>query len=429
MPTTLKLRQQLRELEDIDNYEIKVRTDNDFIYLPATLILSDSLLPSYIMGLEEDPQTQLIDRRSIDDDFQLTQLITDAEFFQNDTDINQIYRSLVLLPVRAYPKSMFTDRSGIFLPGSEVTIPTDTYTDKTYDQILDETAQSYADLNPVVMWSGGVDSTAILAALVKNNIKFSVAFDRNSQEESPNLYNYIIENFDCLPLNNYNLGGTGPFQMIKQPVDNRIVVTGDCNDQIFPILQHHVALGKMFFKYHVERVGTENIDDFYRQPLNNDIKYMHSRDYFVANHSRIHQCDTAQSQSLYDTVLAPKLSQFPIATEYAYQTISYFRFIFKYQMHLDNLDNMTKRNTLNNRFQAFYNTDDFQRWSITNFENTFETESTTYLTMKTRLKQYSYDVFKIDEILDQHKRGSSPAPHHLNLPDSVVNSINTTGDN
>jgi hypothetical protein len=185
----------------------------------------------------------------------------------------------------------------------------------------------------------------------------------------------------------------------------------------------------MFFKYHVERVGTENIDEFYKQPLSNDIKYISSRDYFVQNHSRIHQCDASQSQTLYDTVLAPKLSQFPIATEYAYQTISYFRFIFKYQMHLDNLDNMTKRNTLNNSFQAFYNTDDFQRWSITNFENTFETESTTYLTMKTRLKQYSYNVFKIDEILNQHKRGSSPALSHLSIPDSIINSINNTDNN
>ena len=99
------------------------------------------------------------------------------------------------------------------------------------------------------------------------------------------------------------------------------------------------------------------------------------------------------------------------------------------QMHLDNLDNMTRRNTLNNTFQAFYNTADFQRWSITNFENTYETESTTYLTMKTRLKQYSYNVFKIDEILQQHKRGSGLVLPHLSIPDSVINSIINTDNN
>jgi hypothetical protein len=422
------LQQQIQALDQLDQYELKIRLDHEYMYVPAAQLLSNTEQATWLRSLDH-AQTQLIDRRSIDDSWQLSRLAIDAELAQDDTALNQIYRSLVLLPVRAYPKPQFTDRSGIFLPGSEVTIPMDTHTDKTYDQILDQTALAYADLNPVVMWSGGVDSTAILAALVKNNIQFSVAFDTNSQAEAPNMYQHVLANFDCLPLNNYNLGKPGPFQMIKQPVTDRIIVTGDCNDQIFPILAHHVALGKMFFKYHVERVGTDNIDDFYQQPLSNDIKYMSAYDYFVANHSRIHQCDPAQSQSLYDTELAPKLSQFPIATEYAYQLISGFRFIFKYQMHLDNLDNMTKRNTLNNRFQAFYHTDDFQRWFITNFENTFATESTTYLTMKTRLKQYSYDVFKMDEILDQHKRASSPLPDHLNLPDSISNSIMTIGDN
>ena len=424
------LRRQIQTLDNPNNFEIKLRMGDRWIYIPAsTLFYSyNSLDPSYLLALD-NPGTQIVDRRSIDDDFRLSRLITDAEFFQNDTDIQQIYRSLVLLPVREYPKDTLTDRSGIFLPGSEITIPADTHTDKTYDQILDETAQSYADLNPVVMWSGGVDSTAILAALFKNNISFSVAFDSNSREESPALFDYIQENFDYLPLNNYNLGDYGPFQMIKQPVRDRTVVTGDCNDQIFPILQHHVALGKMFFKHHVERVGTDNIDNFYRQPVEDSIKYMSSREYFILNHSRIHQCNTEQSQELYDSVLAPKLSQFPISTEYAYQLISYFRFIFKYQMHLDNLDNMTRRNTLNNTFQAFYNTADFQRWSITNFENTYETESTTYLTMKTRLKQYSYNVFKIDEILQQHKRGSGLVLPHLSIPDSVINSIINTDNN
>lgn len=426
MPSILDLKQQLQELGDLEHYEIKIGTGSDFVYLPAALLLSDSLPPEYIAALEETSQSPLVDRRSIDDDFQLTRLIRDAAFAENDSDINQLYRSLVYLPARAWPAATFTDRSGIFLPGSDITIPVDTHTDKSYAQILDETAQSYADLNPVVMWSGGVDSTAILAALVKNNIDFTVALDRNSQAESPELYDYVLANFDCLPLNNHSFGLLDVFHMIKQPVSHRTVITGDCNDQIFPIPQHHLVQGKMFFKHHVERVGTDNINDFYRQPVGDHIKYMNSRDYFSENHSKIHGCSLAHSQQFFDTVLAPKLPLMPWATEYAYQLVSGFRFIFKYQMHLEKLINMTLTNTLNNTFKAFYNTADFQRWSITNFEHNYETESTSYLTMKTGVKQYSYDVFKINEILQQHKRGSSPIPQHLNLPDSIINSIDNT---
>ena len=188
-----------------------------------------------------------------------------------------------------------------------------------------------------------------------------------------------------------------------------MLVTGDCNDQIFPILQHHLAIGKKTFKLHALDVGTEAINDFYKLPVENSIKYMPARDYFVLNHSRIHDCDVSESGALYDSVIEPKLSQFPISTQYAYQLVSYFRFIFKYQMHLDKQDLWNTTNGLNNTFKAFYNTDDFQRWSITNFESNYETLCATYLTQKYTVKQYSYDVFGIDEILQQHKRASGPA--------------------
>jgi len=346
-------------------------------------------------------------------------LALDAECIQNDSEFNQIYRSLILLPVRRYPADNFTDRSGIFLSGSPITIPSDTYTAKTYAEIMDETAGSYANLNPVVMWSGGIDSTAILAALVKNNIKFSVAFDANSQREFPEMYDHVRQNFDCLPLNNYLINDAMPshFDFLKQPVSNRTVITGDCNDQLFPVLQHNFSLGKRFFKCHQGSVGDSRIDDFYKSPVNDSDKYLSAEDYFVSNHSRIHQCDTAVSQALYNSAVAPKLSQFPMTVEYAYQLAGYFRFIFKYQMHLDNLVRMNK-NTLGNNFQAFYNTEDFQRWAMTNFETLYQTECATYTTMKTTVKQYSYSVFNIPEILSQHKRGSE-LDRSLTLPDNL----------
>ncbi len=405
------LKQQASIVENIDYYRIRVRFDYHWSYLPVSKLLSDSFSERELSAIE-NPQTKLVDIRDIDDDEQVSQLNLNAEYFENDTELNQIYRTLVMLPVN----TELTDRSGIFLSNATVTIPQNTYTTKTYSTIMDETAQSYADFNPVVMWSGGIDSTAILAAFVKNNINFSVGLDSNTQTESPVMYDYVQANFNCLNLNNYDIGWAKAFSHRKEKnLTNKILVTGDCNDQIFPILQHHLAIGKKFFKFHVLRVGTDAINSFYKLPVEDSIKYMPARDYFVANHSRIHGCETSQSGALYDSVIAPKLSQFPISTEYAYQLVSYFRFIFKYQMHLDKLNRWNTTNGLNNTFKAFYNTDDFQRWSITNFENNYETQSTTYLTMKSTVKQYSYDVFGIDEILQQHKRASGPAI--MSVPD------------
>ena len=83
-------------------------------------------------------------------------------------------------------------------------------------------------------------------------------------------------------------------------------------------------------------------------------------------------------------------------------------------MHLDGLNDWNTTNNFNNTFKAFYHTDDFQRWSITNFEDNYKTQSTTYLTMKSTVKQYSYDVFGINEVLEQHKRASGFA--RMSLP-------------
>ena len=398
------LKHQVSVLDAPENYRIKVRM-NGYWSWPSVSILSDSRINEYSEYLE-NLQTKLID--DIDDDQQLTYLIEEANNFENDTKLNQVYRSLIMLGVQGYGQTELTDRSGIFLSESNITIPQDTHTAKNYNTILDETAQSYANLNPVVMWSGGVDSTAILAAFVKNNIQFSVALDSNTQAESPIMYEYVLANFNCFSLAAYTFNESESIMKIfdREKISNRTIVTGDCNDQIFPILQHHLAIGKKFFKYHVQNVGTDGINDFYKVPVNDNIKYMLARDYFSLNHSRIHQCDISHSESLYDSFIVPKLNQFPISIEYAYQLVSCFRFIFKYQMHLNKLNTWNSKNNLNNTFKAFYNTDDFQRWSITNFENNYETESTTYLTMKTNIKQYSYDVFKIDEVLQQHKRAS-----------------------
>ena len=415
MNTTLEnLSHQLSLLDDINNYKVKFCVNNQWTRLPASRLLSNSEWTKQLSSPNE-LLIQIVDVRDIDDEEQLCDLSAEAESIDNDTDLNQIFRSLVMLSCRGPLTPKLIDRSGIFLTGSTITIPQNTHTAKTYSTIMDETALSYANLNPVVMWSGGVDSTAILAAFVKNNISFSVALDSNTQSESPIMYDYVRANFDCLPLNNYDIGYSIFHSMLKQPVTDRTIVTGDCNDQIFPILQHHLAIGKKFFKFHVGDVGTDAINDFYKLPVEDSIKYMPSRDYFVLNHSRIHGCAVAESGALYDSVIAPKLSQFPISTEYAYQLVSYFRFIFKYQMHLNKLHRLNTTNTLNNTFKAFYHTDDFQRWSITNFEDNYETKSTTYLTMKSMVKQYSYDVFEINEVLEQHKRASYPAA--TSMPD------------
>lgn len=168
-----------------------------------------------------------------------------------------------------------TDRSGLFIPTNKITLPTDTITNKSYQQIMDETALTYNKLAPIVIWDNDIDSTAIIAAFIKNNIEFSVATTNSSKDKNRDLYNWVIKHCRNTQLCN-----------------DKLMVSGEVNDLLFA--------------------------------KSMDINAT-ARDTFMHKHSAYFCIDNVVSANLYDEYI---LNKIPFDIEYYYQLSWYMDFIF-----------------------------------------------------------------------------------------------------
>ena len=104
-------------------------------------------------------------------------------------------------------------------------------TSKSLSDIIDETATRIICENDkiVAMWSGGVDSTCLTSAFIKNGVNksnFAVLCSQNSIKESPFFYEWLLKNqVQIIVTNN-----------VKETAGNiecSILVTGCCADQLF----------------------------------------------------------------------------------------------------------------------------------------------------------------------------------------------------
>lgn len=109
--------------------------------------------------------------------------------------------------------------------------------EKTFEEIVDERAielmekAKASNKKLAVMYSGGIDSTVILCALLKNcseqDIKNNVVvlLSDHSIQENPNFYNnYVIKKFDCVSSFRF------PYYLGNDAV---IMVSGENADQLF----------------------------------------------------------------------------------------------------------------------------------------------------------------------------------------------------
>jgi hypothetical protein len=86
----------------------------------------------------------------------------------------------------------------------------------------------YLPENIYVMWSGGIDSTTLLVAILKNwpiqeLSRVTVLCDNNSIKENRNFFKTVVENFKILPSTSH----------VEKYCKLGYVVTGELGDQIF----------------------------------------------------------------------------------------------------------------------------------------------------------------------------------------------------
>jgi len=328
--------------------------------------------------------------------------IIDVRSF-DDPDTDKFYEAgfviFGVLPNDAYKRLPIDRSGGIFFPSDvpdDLLLPADTHTDLTYNQIVDETALSYAGQSPIVAWSGGIDSTIIVAAFIKNNIDFKVTVGKSSLKENPELHEYLVANYKTIELPDDN-----DFSNIADT--SSVIVTGEPNGHLFPRIRDNLLpTGKTL---HEILTSAENVNPLdYADILLADVpeKYIYNnvREMFIENHQRNYIGTEAEASALYDEYLKPKIDKFPFECRHYYQLHFFFKLIFGYQM---SLDGFIKGAQCKNPVRGFFHTPDFQRWAITNMDVNFETYSINYQTEKMISKQYIYDVVKMPSQLQLYK--------------------------
>ena len=286
----------------------------------------------------------------------------------------------------------YYDRSGIFVPG-ESTIPLNTYTNKTFEQIVDERAVDFILNWPTVLWSGGIDSTTILAAFIKNKLDFEVTVDGIQAEQD--LIDFVNNN--CVVAN-----------VESQLMIDRFFVTGSPCDQLYPSIQHSFDTSKLRFKQVVKDI-TDTIPDYFKSEVPDSIKFISSKDWFIEKYIDTVENNTQEANRLFDKYITSNLSKFPVAMGFAYQMKWFVKFVIKYQLNINATINKRVKNR--NIYSNFYDTEDFQRWAITNLDYNYNNYSNNYLTYKMPNKQYSYDVIKLDSVLTSTKLASDWGPN------------------
>jgi len=293
------------------------------------------------------------------------------------------------------------DRFGVFLdnPNKSLSL-SDLQTTKTFSEITDETALTYANKNVAVAWSGGIDSSLIVAALYKNKIDFKVTvMHEQCEAENPDMYEWVIKNCNIIELNEETR-----FNDLYDHVENGgSLVSGDPADQLFPSIRYNLMPGVQTQK----NIYLENYS--YSEEDLKLLTQSYPDEYFYNNiKERIEfNCKMIETRFNLPSNFADDVIQFIIqrllinnlAIQHFYQLKWLVKFIFKYNKNLQRLSMLVKRSfmkydreDINFVQYDFFDTLDYQAWAWTNLNNNFSTQSLTAYTYKLDAKQYIVDV-------------------------------------
>lgn len=200
-------------------------------------------------------------------------------------------------------------------------------TDLELSSIINNRAKDLSKYkNLILFWSGGIDSTLVLYALVNNNIDFEIMISEKSKEEYELVYNQIINGHfsnikEIFYLENYT----------HDIVKDKVIVTGELGDQIMGSMKYlDYTITELKESYH-EHIPIEII-----------------------------KCYDKTCQ------LVLKNKEATLA-EYLWV----LNFIFKYVEVITRFPNVLNKLDLdlyNVKLAHFFNTKDFQAWSIQHYK-------------------------------------------------------------
>lgn len=254
-------------------------------------------------------------------------------------------------------------------------------TEKSIAEIINARAQeliaSYDTLT--AMWSGGVDSTCLVAALVYNGVplnRFSVLCTEKSLYYARFFYDWLISKGLTVII-------CDDLTQAISSIDTDCIVNGQCADQMF----FHMIHRKDNSLYNLEwRHALDLAFTYAKMPLSEvSLEYL------------------CEHWNHYAKAFDLKLTQF---CEFAWLfnfgvRWSYIRNAMRYEfIGSKNADKLT----------SFFDTYDFQCWALSNYDHLKDyNQMFDYQHYKMPLKQYTYEVTKCDECFNVGKHISNVA--------------------
>ena len=264
--------------------------------------------------------------------------------------------------------------------------------------LMDKRAQEFIKKSVTVQWSGGVDSTALLLALIKNGIAkddLVIFYDVNSVEEFPKLYYWLRDN-------KYNLVHVTAWRKALGSTQTDLITNGWCADQLF---------GSMFFH-------------------KNPQAYSFSLDRLFTNMELpLGKVTKGLKEETIDAITQAGRNTFNLNITTAAQLGWFINFTMKWtwvstfnELYLLSTPNLHKS-------KVFYNTPEFQAWSLNNYEqitnhNIYGSDASNY---KKPLKEYIYSIFPDkDYLINKTKKPSWNAASSVAKRDTPRITVKTT---
>jgi len=244
-----------------------------------------------------------------------------------------------------------------------------------------------------LLWSGGIDSTAALVALIKHkNVSdppLTVVFNQYSVEEYPELAQYIRKS-----LNYYYCSSNSDYRLATYWNPNHFLSSGDCGDQLLGS-RRSLSLN-IPFDNPWQSILEQHIDLF--------SNYSNLPPAVLSIYS-LEDVKAAFFECIEDIVSA---SSIPIIT--AFDFFWYLNFRFKYHhvrwKILTYIDGTVFVPTMVTNYNPFYNNEVFQLWSLLNHPHSKHTGSVE--SYKHAFRTYVVNFTKDSWYLQKRKESSMP---------------------
>ena len=302
------------------------------------------------------------------------------------------------------------DRFGIFFDNpNKIMSISDLYTERSFAEITDLTAQSYAGKNIAVCWSGGIDSSLVVAALFKNNIDFKVTVHERSRTENPDMYAWVLKNCNIIELDSETY-----FNNLYDHVSSGgALLSGDPADKLYPAIRYNLIPGVMTQKYlynpetgygdNFELLMQSYPDAYFYDNIKEVIEF---RVNLIKDQFHLYEHFLPDVFNFIDTRLAMN----NLKLDHFYQIQLLTKLIFNYNKTRQRLSRMVKnqfadhgRTPVEFEQYDFFDTLDYQAWAWTNKDRNFEQQSTNALTYKMDSKEYIVKVTRLQSQLDLFK--------------------------